>query len=125
MSDVALFVLLGLGGGAVIAGIAMAVVITYRGAGIINLSTGAVSMVAAYGFWALRTGDFGPAFATAPEAEQHEERDVAHRLLDHRVRRVMARAVPRKAGLGGAQRNRSPPPTPVETPIPRAAAGSR
>ena len=66
MSDVALFVLLGFGGGAVIAGIAMAVVITYRGSGIINLSTGAVSMVAAYGFWALRTGYFGPAFATVP-----------------------------------------------------------
>ena len=66
MSDAALFVLLGLGGGAVIAGIAMAVVITYRGSGIINLSTGAVSMVAAYGFWALRTGHFGPEFPTVP-----------------------------------------------------------
>ena len=66
MSDAALFVLLGLGGGAVIAGIAMAVVITYRGAGIINLSTGAVSMVAAYGFWALRTGYFGVEFPTVP-----------------------------------------------------------
>ena len=58
--------LLGLGGGAVIAGIAMAVVITYRGSGIINLSTGAVSMVAAYGFWALRSGHFGPEFANVP-----------------------------------------------------------
>src|SRR5262245_24206756 len=66
MSDAALFMLLGLGGGAVIAGIAMAVVITYRGAGIINLSTGAVSMVAAYGFWALRSSYFGPEFATVP-----------------------------------------------------------
>jgi branched-chain amino acid transport system permease protein len=66
VSDVALFALLGLGGGAVIAGIAMAVVITYRGSGIINLSTGAVSMVAAYGFWALRTGHFGPEFPTVP-----------------------------------------------------------
>ena len=64
MQDAALFVLLGLGGGAVIAGIALAVVITYRGSGIINLSTGAVSMVAAYGFWALRSGHFGPQFAT-------------------------------------------------------------
>ena len=63
MQDAALFVLLGLGGGAVIAGIALAVVITYRGSGIINLSTGAVSMVAAYGFWALRSGYFGPEFA--------------------------------------------------------------
>ena len=66
MSDAALFVLLGLGGGAVIAGIALAVVITYRGSGIINLSTGAVSMVAAYGFWALRSGHFGPEFANVP-----------------------------------------------------------
>ncbi len=66
MKDAALFVLLGLGGGAVIAGIALAVVITYRGSGIINLSTGAVSMVAAYGFWALRSGHFGPEFATVP-----------------------------------------------------------
>ena len=41
MKDAALFVLLGLGGGAVIAGIALAVVITYHGSGIINLSTGA------------------------------------------------------------------------------------
>jgi branched-chain amino acid transport system permease protein len=47
MKDALLFVLLGLGGGAVIAGIALAVVITYRGSGIINLSTGAVAMVAA------------------------------------------------------------------------------
>jgi branched-chain amino acid transport system permease protein len=66
MQDAALFVLLGLGGGAVIAGIALAVVITYRGSGIINLSTGAVSMVAAYGFWALRSGHFGPEFANVP-----------------------------------------------------------
>ena len=66
MKDAALFVLLGLGGGAVIAGIALAVVITYRGSGIINLSTGAVAMVAAYGFWALRSGHFGPEFATFP-----------------------------------------------------------
>ena len=66
MSDAALFMLLGLGGGAVIAGIALAVVVTYRGSGIINLSTGAVAMVAAYGFWALRSGYFGPEFANIP-----------------------------------------------------------
>ncbi|MDY7102959.1 MAG: ABC transporter permease [Actinomycetota bacterium] len=60
MSDIILFVLLGLGGGAVIAGIAMAVVVTYRGSGIINLATGAIAMVAAFAFWALRTGFFGP-----------------------------------------------------------------
>jgi hypothetical protein len=64
MKDIFLFVLLGLGGGAVIAGIAMAVVLTYRGSGIINLATGAVAMVAAFAFWALRNGFFGP---TVPE----------------------------------------------------------
>nr|WP_308061917.1 hypothetical protein [Streptomyces sp. LBUM 1477] len=32
---------------------------TYRGSGIINLSTGAVAMVSAYAFWALTTGFFG------------------------------------------------------------------
>jgi branched-chain amino acid transport system permease protein len=62
MKEIVLFVLLGLGGGAVIAGIAMAVVVTYRGSGIINLATGAVSMVAAFAFWSLRTGFFGPTF---------------------------------------------------------------
>ena len=43
MKDIALFILLGLGAGAVLAGIAMAVVVTYSGSGIINLATGAVS----------------------------------------------------------------------------------
>lgn len=62
MQDIIFFALLGLGGGAVIAGLAMAVVVTYRGSGIVNLSTGAVSMVAAFMFWALRTGHFGPEF---------------------------------------------------------------
>ncbi len=66
MKDILLFVLLGLGAGAVIAGIAMAVVITYRGSGIINLATGAVSMVAAYAFWAFRTDYFGFTLATGP-----------------------------------------------------------
>ena len=66
MKDVLLFVLLGLGAGAVISGIAMAVVITYRGSGIINLATGAVSMVAAYAFWALQTDEFGFTLATGP-----------------------------------------------------------
>jgi branched-chain amino acid transport system permease protein len=58
ITDVVQFVLLGLGAGAVIAGIAMAVVITYRGSGIINLATGAIAMVAAYAFWAFRSDFF-------------------------------------------------------------------
>ena len=68
MKDIALFVLLGLGAGAVIAGIAMAVVITYRGSGIINLSTGAIAMVSAYGFWSLKSGYFHVTFGTVPAA---------------------------------------------------------
>ena len=66
MKDLALFILLGLGAGAVIAGIAMAVVITYSGSGIINLATGAVSMVAAYTFWAFKSDYFGVTLATVP-----------------------------------------------------------
>ena len=58
LTDIVLFILLGLGAGAVTAGIAMAVVITYRGSGIINLATGAIAMVAAYSFWALRNDFF-------------------------------------------------------------------
>lgn len=58
ITDILLFVLLGLGAGAVIAGMAMAVVLTYRGSGIINLATGAIAMVAAYSFWALRSDFF-------------------------------------------------------------------
>lgn len=58
IEDIVLFVLLGLGAGAVTGAIAMAVVITYRGSGIINLATGAIAMVAAYSFWALRSDFF-------------------------------------------------------------------
>ena len=66
MQQVLLFILLGLGSGALIAGIALAVVLTYRGSGIINLATGGVAMIAGYAYWALRTGELGPSFATAP-----------------------------------------------------------
>jgi branched-chain amino acid transport system permease protein len=59
-----LFALLGLASGALIAGIALGVVLAYRGSGIINLAVGAVSMVAGYSFWSLRTGFFGPEFPT-------------------------------------------------------------
>ena len=46
----------------------MAVVVTYRGSGIINLATGAISMVAAYSFWALKSGYFHVTFGTVPAA---------------------------------------------------------
>lgn len=59
MDLILLFALLGLGSGALIAGIALGVVLSYRGSGIVNLSVGAVAMVAGYAFWSLRTGVFG------------------------------------------------------------------
>ena len=55
MQQILLFSLLGLGSGALIAGIALGVVLTYRGSGIINLATGGVAMFAGYSFWALTT----------------------------------------------------------------------
>src|ERR687894_651771 len=66
MRDILLFALLGLGSGALIAGIALAIVLTYRGSGIINLATGGVAMLAGYSFWSLRTGEYGTEFGTAP-----------------------------------------------------------
>lgn len=66
MQQLLLFVLLGLGSGALIAGIALAVVLTYRGSGIINIATGAIAMLSGYCFWALKTGEIGGGMATAP-----------------------------------------------------------
>jgi branched-chain amino acid transport system permease protein len=60
------FALLGVGIGALIAGIALAVVLFYRGSGVINLASGGIAMFAGYTYWALRTGLFGPDIATAP-----------------------------------------------------------
>jgi len=54
--QIVLFAILGLGAGSLIAGIAIGIVLFYRGSGIINLSTGAVAMLAGYCYWSLRTG---------------------------------------------------------------------
>jgi len=56
VQQILLFILLGLGSGALIAAIALGVVVTYRGSGVINLATGGVAMLAGYAFWSLRTG---------------------------------------------------------------------
>src|SRR5262245_25999765 len=55
-TPILLFALLGLGAGSLIAGMAVGVVLTYRGSGIINLAIGAVAMLGGYSFWSLRTG---------------------------------------------------------------------
>jgi branched-chain amino acid transport system permease protein len=56
VEEILLFILLGLGSGALIAGIALGVVLSYRGSGLINLSTGAMAMLGGYAFWALNAG---------------------------------------------------------------------
>ena len=66
LDQVLLFALFGLGTGALIAGIALGVVLFYRGSGVINLATGAIAMLAGYSFWSLRTGIFGADLPTAP-----------------------------------------------------------
>jgi branched-chain amino acid transport system permease protein len=58
VSQVIVFLVLGIGSGGLIAGIGMGVVLSYRGAGVINLATGAVAMLAGYFFWAIRLGKF-------------------------------------------------------------------
>ena len=57
--QIALFAILGLGAGSLVAGVALGIVVSYRGSGIINLATGAVAMVAGYSYWSLKTGSYG------------------------------------------------------------------
>jgi branched-chain amino acid transport system permease protein len=57
--QILLFALLGLGAGSLIAGIALGIVLQYRGSGIINIATGAIAMVGGYAFWSLKTGIYG------------------------------------------------------------------
>ncbi len=59
------FALLGVGDGALISGLGIGIVLSYRGSGLINISVGAFAMMAGYSFWALHTGYFGPRFGTA------------------------------------------------------------
>jgi branched-chain amino acid transport system permease protein len=65
VQTILLFILLGLGSGALVAAIALGVVATYRGSGIINVSVGAVAMLAGYAFWSLSSGEFA-SLGTAP-----------------------------------------------------------
>jgi branched-chain amino acid transport system permease protein len=72
MSHFLLFVLLGLGPGALVAGIALGIVVSYRGSGLINLATGAIAMLGAFVFFGLRTGGylFLPPIPFAPHRVQ-------------------------------------------------------
>lgn len=55
MSEVLLFVLLGLGLGSLISGLGLGIVLAYRGSGTINLALGGVAMLGAYVFYDLKT----------------------------------------------------------------------
>jgi branched-chain amino acid transport system permease protein len=68
VQQILLFGLLGLGTGALVAGVALGIVITYRGSGYINLAAGAIAMLAGFMFWALRVGELGPRLGTPPAA---------------------------------------------------------
>src|SRR3954447_11447166 len=58
MQQVLLFAVLGLGTGALIAGLALSLVATFRGSGTINVAAGAVAMLGAYVFYGLRVGGY-------------------------------------------------------------------
>ncbi len=81
----------GLGAGSLIAGIAIGVVLTYRGSGIINLATGAIAMLAGYCYWSLKAGESRRHAPTAPALADHVRRAPRARRAD-RVRRLPAAA---------------------------------
>lgn len=66
MDQILLFSLLGLGTGSLVAGVAVSLVVTYRGTGVINLAAGAVSMITAFSFWSLTDGTYGPELGNVP-----------------------------------------------------------
>jgi branched-chain amino acid transport system permease protein len=59
VENAALFAIFGLGEGALIAALALSVVVFYRGSGTVNLSMGAIAMVASYVFYSFGAGSFG------------------------------------------------------------------
>jgi branched-chain amino acid transport system permease protein len=59
VQNIGLFALLGLGEGALIAALAISVVVFYRGSGTVNLSMGAIAMVASYVNYSFGAGTFG------------------------------------------------------------------
>jgi branched-chain amino acid transport system permease protein len=56
--ELLLFAVLGLGPGALIAGLATSIVLTFRGAGVINLAAGGIAVIGAFTFYGLRTGGY-------------------------------------------------------------------
>lgn len=58
MTEHLVFLILGLGAGAVYAALAMALVVTYRSSGVVNFATGAIALYVAYTYAFLRQGEF-------------------------------------------------------------------
>ncbi len=58
MTHIIEFILLGLGPGALIAGLALSILLTYRGTGAINFAAGTIAVFAAYVFYGLKTGGY-------------------------------------------------------------------
>src|SRR5580698_5746058 len=56
MSTVILFLILGLGSGAVYAALSLGLVVTYRSSGVVNLATAAIALYVAYTYAFLRQG---------------------------------------------------------------------
>lgn len=61
------FLLLGLGNGAVFAALALALVVTYRGSGVLNFATGAMALFGAYTYAYLREGSLLIPFPPFPK----------------------------------------------------------
>ncbi|WP_329347900.1 branched-chain amino acid ABC transporter permease/ATP-binding protein [Streptomyces sp. NBC_01261] len=57
MSQYVVFVLLGLGSGAVFGALALALVLTFRSSGVVNFATGAIALYSAYTYAFLRQGE--------------------------------------------------------------------
>src|SRR3981081_1596354 len=59
MGTFVLFLILGLGSGAVYAALGLGLVVTYRSSGVVNLATGAIALYVAYTYAFLRQGELG------------------------------------------------------------------
>jgi branched-subunit amino acid ABC-type transport system permease component len=67
MSPYLVFLLLGLGNGAVFGALALALVLTYRSSGVVNFATGAIALYSAYTYAFLRRGELLVPFPGLPK----------------------------------------------------------
>ena len=77
MSQLLLFVLLGMGTGALVGGLSLGLVLNYQGAGVPNFAIGAVAMLGAFEFYTLKTA--GQLFVPLPGVPLDRRRDAVGR----------------------------------------------